>query len=102
MSTPPTTVSFRIRRPTPNTDSEGEGFKVPQEPHRSSFRSPLSLPPARPSKRSTTTRDDSDSDREDEGTEDEIITGFDRFGVTRCVFSLSEKHGDQTHSQKSL
>jgi len=44
--------------------------------------SPLALPPTRPPKRTTTSRG-SDSDQEDGGTEDEIITGFDRFGVTR-------------------
>jgi hypothetical protein len=91
MSTTNNPVSFTVRRPTPNTDSDNEGFKIPQHPRHSLKRtesgksSPLSLPPTRPPKRTTTTRGN-DSD-EDEGTEDEIITGFDRFGVTRCVFS---------------
>jgi hypothetical protein len=106
MSTPTTNpISFTIRRPTPNTDSESEGFKVPPLPQQSLSRrstgtsSPLSLPPTRPSKRSTKTRDESESDRDDEGTEDEIITGFDRFGVTRCVLSLFEGRGSDSFTK---
>src|ERR1700742_336843 len=101
MSTPTINpVSFTIRRPTPNTDSENEGFKVPKVPSQQSLSrkktgtsSPLALPPTRPPKRTTTSREDSDSDGDDGGTEDEIITGFDKFGVTRCVLSLHDERG---------
>lgn len=91
-------VSFTVRRPSPVSrgDSDSEGFKVPTLPQRllsggggSAPGSPLGnsrnqspAPRAKPSARSYQERDS--SDEEDEET-DELVTGFDQFGVQRWV-----------------
>ncbi|KAF8906478.1 DExH-box splicing factor binding site-domain-containing protein [Gymnopilus junonius] len=91
-------VSFTIRRPTPisraassGPDSDaGPSFKVPQLPShlsthrhdsplgRSETSSPHSLTPA------SVYHDENSSDAESV-VEDELVTGFDKFGVQRCV-----------------
>ncbi|KAH8116847.1 DExH-box splicing factor binding site-domain-containing protein [Phellopilus nigrolimitatus] len=98
-------VSFTVRRPTPvsrqgssGIDSDAEGtFKVPALPRhltssgRSTPASPLangssqsqSKYKSRPARRPEATERDS-SDEEEE-TVDEIVTGFDQFGVQRLV-----------------
>ncbi|KAI0828611.1 DExH-box splicing factor binding site-domain-containing protein [Trametes gibbosa] len=85
-SAPPAKVSFTVRRPTPASDSDSS-FKVPTLPRHfsgtSTPTSPLarSTPPS-PKHRSRTyaQRDSSD---EASGPEDELVTGFDQFGVQR-------------------
>ncbi|KAF4599724.1 hypothetical protein EYR40_006823 [Pleurotus pulmonarius] len=97
----PQKVSFTVRRPTPisrgassgpESDS-GSSFKVPSLPrHLSSqndsvpgsplARSATSSP--RPKDKPVAYYDDKDSsDEDDDGVQDELVTGFDRFGVQR-------------------
>ncbi|KAL5529718.1 hypothetical protein ACEPAG_5703 [Sanghuangporus baumii] len=89
----PSKVSFTVRRPTPvsrqgssGPDTDGEGFKIPTLPKRltesgrSTPGSPLSngrssRPPSRIA--------EPDSSDEEEEDVDEIVTGFDQFGVQR-------------------
>ncbi|KAI0631179.1 DExH-box splicing factor binding site-domain-containing protein [Trametes polyzona] len=88
-SAPPTKVSFTIRRPTPpsRTESESESFKVPPLPRHLSGNNTPNSPLARstpPSpKRNSRTYTERDSSDEDSGPEDELVTGFDQFGVQR-------------------
>ena len=94
-------VSFTVRRPTPvsrqsssGPESDREGsFKVPALPRhisgggssRSTPQSPL-IKESTPNKRHELSKfDDEDSSDEGEGAVDEIVTGFDQFGVQRCV-----------------
>ncbi|KAG6861690.1 hypothetical protein C0995_013259 [Termitomyces sp. Mi166 len=96
-------VSFTIRRPTPvsrapssGPDSDPPRHKLPSLPrhlsngHRSSPASPL----ARSSTSSPipgtrfTPHEPASSDEDDE-VKDELVTGFDRFGVRRCVDSTA-------------
>lgn len=99
----PQKVSFTVRRPTPISRGDSSGpesdsgssFKVPSLPrHLSSqndsvpgsplARSATSSP--RPKDKPVAYYDDKDSsDEEDDGVQDELVTGFDRFGVQRCV-----------------
>ncbi|EMD35565.1 hypothetical protein CERSUDRAFT_75130 [Gelatoporia subvermispora B] len=96
-------VSFTIRRPTPasreassGADSDG-GFKVPALPRHltngaSTPGSPLArstAPSPSPARRTYTERDSSD---EDSAAEDELVTGFDQFGVQR-VFEKPKPQG---------
>ncbi|KIM45061.1 hypothetical protein M413DRAFT_36404, partial [Hebeloma cylindrosporum] len=83
-------VSFTIRRPTPVSRATSSGpdsdpgplFKVPLPPRGSPLvRSQTSSP--HPSE-SQADHVDNSSD-EDSASEDELVTGFDKFGVQRCV-----------------
>jgi len=83
-------VSFTIRRPTPVSRATSSG---PESDPGSSFKVPPLPPPSRgsPLVRSQTssphpqTERIVDSSDEDSAAEDELVTGFDRFGVQRCV-----------------
>lgn len=97
-------LSFTIRRPTPvsratssGPDSDaGSSFKVPQLPShlstgrhdsplaRSGTSSPHSLTPA-------PAYHDNDSSDAESAIEDELVTGFDSFGVQRCVQFSSQR-----------
>ena len=90
-------VSFTIRRPTPvsrgdsGTDSTPEpNFKVPALPKHlaapSNGGSPLGSPAPSPAprRRNPRSQEKDSSDEEDEEA-DELVTGFDQFGVQRCV-----------------
>ena len=88
-------VSFTVRRPSPvsrggssGADSDGPSFKVPALPKHlrngtSTPGSPLAQGESAASspKRSYDSVDSSDEDE----TQDELISGFDKFGVQRCV-----------------
>jgi len=89
-------VSFTIRRPSPvsrggssGADSDGPSFKIPALPKHlrnggSTPGSPLAQGESAASspKRSYDSVDSSD---EEDETQDELILGFDKFGVQRCV-----------------
>ena len=96
-----TKVSFTIRRPTPESrapsagpDSDDPRFKVPALPrHLVNDYSAGNSTPGSPlagnsPKRSAPNSADS-SDEDDNGPTDELVTGFDRFGVQRCVLTAS-------------
>ena len=95
-------LSFTIRRPSPVSRASSAGadsdFKVPALPRHlsgtnSGAGSPLGRGSPKPKSRTYEERDSSD---EDEVLEDELVTGFDQFGVQRCVnSSLSEAAGPQ-------
>lgn len=81
-------VSFTIRRPTPvsREESATPNFRVPPVPSRLASQvtldSPLSRSPSASPARPAPDPDSSDA----ESTEaDELVTGFDKFGVQRCV-----------------
>ncbi|KAL5532643.1 SPP2 [Sanghuangporus sanghuang] len=89
----PSKVSFTVRRPTPvsrqgssGPDTDGEGFKIPALPKRlmesgrSTPGSPLSND--RSSRPPSRIAEPDSSDEEEEGV-DEIVTGFNQFGVQR-------------------
>lgn len=89
-------VSFTVRRPTPvsragssGIDSDAEPtFKVPALPkHLTSNGNSRPSSPLSKSKSSLGTRKfvEPDSSDEEEENVDEIVTGFDSFGVQRCV-----------------
>ncbi|KAF9047380.1 DExH-box splicing factor binding site-domain-containing protein [Panaeolus papilionaceus] len=99
----PAKVSFTVRRPTPvsraassGPDSDaGSSFKVPTLPrHLVDESTPLGSPLARSSassprpKTSQTYHDyhEPDSSDEDDVIQDELVSGFDKFGVQRCVY----------------
>ena len=89
-------VSFTVRRPSPvsrggssGADSDGPSFKIPALPKHlrnggSTPGSPLAQAESATSspKRSYDSVDSSD---EEDGAHDELISGFDKFGVQRCV-----------------
>lgn len=83
-------VSFTVRRPSPPSRTSSSGpdsdFKVPALPRHltasSAPGSPLRRESPKPNSRTYEERDSSD---EDGGIEDELVTGFDQFGVQRCV-----------------
>ena len=97
-------VSFTIRRPSPvsraassGPDSDvGSSFKIPLLPSRiplnddSTLGSPLTRSATsspRPSRLAQShVQHQDDSSDEDSVIEDELVTGFDKFGVQRCVF----------------
>lgn len=98
MSTP-APVSFTVRRPSPvsrstssGPDSDGPSFKVPALPrHLTNEGSRLGSPLGRgsPAPKKTQSRTFEERDSSDEGSDDgadELVTGFDQFGVQRCVF----------------
>ena len=103
-------VSFTIRRPSPvsraassGPDSDvGSSFKIPLLPSRillndDSSHSNLGSPLARsatssphPSRLAQShVQQQHDSSDEDSAIEDELVTGFDKFGVQRCVSFFS-------------
>ena len=96
-----TKVSFTIRRPTPESrapsagpDSDDPRFKVPALPrHLVSDHSAGNSTPGSPLAGSSPKRSAPDSadssDEDDNGPTDELVTGFDRFGVQRCVPTVS-------------
>lgn len=90
-----TSVSFTVRRPTPvsragssGLDSDAETFKVPALPRHLNgngrSRSTSPLPKGSQSSLRHGFNEDDSSAEEDENV-DEIVTGFDKFGVQRCV-----------------
>ncbi|PPQ98382.1 hypothetical protein CVT24_004061 [Panaeolus cyanescens] len=96
----PAKVSFTVRRPTPvsraassGPDSDaGSSFKVPSLPrHLTDESTPLGSPLARSSTSSPRPKSsqkhhnyhEEDSSDEDHVIEDELVTGFDKFGVQR-------------------
>lgn len=108
MSSSAQKLSFTIRRPTPTSrasstgaDSDSSNFKLPALPkhlssaasmnghnerqNRSGTSSPLGRASPAPKPNSRTYNERDSSEDEDEG-EDELVTGFDQFGVQRCVF----------------
>lgn len=100
-------VSFTIRRPSPVSRAASSGpdsdasssFKIPSIPRRvlpndePTLGSPLarsatsSPHPSRLAQSHTQQQNDSSDD--DSVVEDELVTGFDKFGVQRCVSFLS-------------
>lgn len=91
-------LSFTIRRPSPPSRTSSTGadsdFKVPALPrHLSNTSTPGGSPLRRESpKPRSRTYEERDSSDEEEQTEDELVTGFDQFGVQRCVsFVLPER-----------
>ncbi|KAG5221843.1 DExH-box splicing factor binding site-domain-containing protein [Salix suchowensis] len=121
----PQKVSFTVRRPTPISRGESSGpesdsgssFKVPSLPrHLSSqndsvpgsplARSATSSP--RPKDKPVAYYDDKDSSDEDnDGIQDELVTGFNRFGVQRCVARGGNDRGQngggqETEDQRAL
>ncbi|TDL24862.1 hypothetical protein BD410DRAFT_766411 [Rickenella mellea] len=105
-------VSFTIRRPSPISRQGSSGpesdkesnFKVPPLPRhltdsgRSTPTSPLvnGHRNGRPVKRTPSRRDEADSSDEENEAVDEMVTGFDQFGVQRCViFSNQTRSGPQ-------
>ncbi|KAJ3880052.1 DExH-box splicing factor binding site-domain-containing protein [Lentinula edodes] len=86
-------VSFTIRRPSPTSraassgpeSDSGSSFKVPALPRHLTNDSSVPGSPLARSGTSSPYYDDSDSDQDDE-VQDELVTGFDKFGVQRCVF----------------
>lgn len=93
----PAKVSFTVRRPTPVSRQGSSGlesdqesaFKVPALPRhltengRSTSASPLANGSSIHSGNT-----EIDSSDEEEGDVDEMVVGFDQFGVQRCVFSI--------------
>jgi len=99
-------LSFTVRRPSPESrgntpaSDSSTSFKIPAIPKHLSAssthdstplgsplaRSAASSPRAVPERRER--RDDYDSSDEDDEVQDELVTGFDKFGVQRCVHFL--------------
>jgi len=87
-------VSFTVRRPTPvsraassGPESDSSSFKVPLLPRRLQ---PVEFPPSGSPLAHTGLNSpvfDGSSD-EDDVAQDELVTGFDKFGVERCVNSF--------------
>lgn len=100
MSSTAPKVSFTIRRASPKSratssgpDSDNLSFKVPPLPRHitndSVPGSPLACSAnAFPKLKSRTYEERDSSDEDDDGINDELVTGFDRFGVRRCVSSF--------------
>ena len=93
-----TKVSFIIRRPTPESratstgpESDDPRFKVPALPrHLNNAGNSTPGSPLAGSSPKRSAPDSADSSDEDEsGPTDELVTGFDRFGVQRCVTTVS-------------
>ncbi|CAA7259166.1 unnamed protein product [Cyclocybe aegerita] len=95
-------VSFTVRRPTPvsratssGPDSDaGSSFRVPSIPRHltnTNGDSALGSPLARSETSSPHPDAQYDSSDEDSVVEDELVTGFDKFGVQRCVSSVPRR-----------
>jgi len=98
MSIPtPSQVSFTVRRPTPESRATSTGpdsvdvrFKLPALPrHLAQDHSANSSTPGSPlagnsPKRSAPDSPESSDDEYEQRPTDELVTGFDRFGVQRC------------------
>jgi G-patch domain len=111
-------VSFTVRRPTPDSratsagpDSDDTRFKLPALPrhlasHHSPNNSTLGSPLAGSSPKRSANNSPDSSDEENDQPTDELVTGFDRFGVQRCVFILSsskrKRRGPQLTSAPSI
>ncbi|EJT98339.1 hypothetical protein DACRYDRAFT_118638 [Dacryopinax primogenitus] len=104
-------LSFTIRRPPPSASPSQPVARTDLEPPPSrpngrllppgiararSSAASRSSPLARTQKRFAPVEDDSS---EEEGTEDEIITGFDELGVERCAIFTSQKQADRNSPQ---
>ncbi|KIK68949.1 hypothetical protein GYMLUDRAFT_153090 [Collybiopsis luxurians FD-317 M1] len=85
-------VSFTVRRPTPGSratssgpeSDSGSSFKIPALPRHLNDSSVPSSPLARSGASSPYYPDDRDSDSDqDDQAQDELVTGFDKFGVQR-------------------
>lgn len=106
----PQKVLFTVRRPTPisratssGPDSDNPSFKVPNLP-RHLVQSVESTPSGSPLARSespATNGYDNSSDEDDE-VQDELVTGFDRFGVQRCVHSFPKRPQSSQLTEVSL
>lgn len=95
-------VSFTIRRPTPVSRAssttpapavDAAAFKTPAVPSPLA-RSAASTPPTT----ANNDGDDDDSSGAESPAADELVTGFDRFGVQRCVAPLRPTAVVSTHS----
>ncbi|KAG5646845.1 hypothetical protein DXG03_002222 [Asterophora parasitica] len=97
-------VSFTIRRPSPlsrapssGADSDSSAYKVPAlprhltHPNDSTPSSPLARSTPSSPKPRTTYVQEPDSSDEDDDVKDELVTGFDRFGVQRLNKDRSTK-----------
>lgn len=107
MSSSSQKLSFTVRRPTPPQSrglcpaapsENGINFKIPALPRHLSGVSNSSTPLGSPLSQSAASsprpqvireRDYDSSDEEDEGLQDELVSGFDRFGVERCVHFMT-------------
>jgi len=94
-------VSFTVRRPTPvsraassGPESDSSSFKVPSLPR---HLQPVEFPPSGsplahtgPNSPESNVFDgfSDEDDDEDDVVQDELVTGFDKFGVERCVNSF--------------
>lgn len=86
-------VSFTVRQPTPDSrgtssgpDSDSGSFKKPALPKHLSTHSPLRHSTTKPKGKPISYYDGQpDSSDEEDEEQDELVTGFDRFGVERCV-----------------
>ncbi|KIJ59625.1 hypothetical protein HYDPIDRAFT_100389 [Hydnomerulius pinastri MD-312] len=97
MSAPTSKVSFTVRRPTPISRPSSSGpesdrqFKVPALPRHlasagsSGTGSPLAVFTNSSGQRASDGHHNDSSDGEDERAEDELVTGFDQFGVQRLI-----------------
>ncbi|KZT03755.1 uncharacterized protein LAESUDRAFT_814420 [Laetiporus sulphureus 93-53] len=105
-SAEPSKVSFTIRRPTPVSRASSGGdsgseasFKVPALPRHlaggsgSAPGSPLARSATSSPKPNSRTHTERESSDEDEETEDELVTGFDQFGVQRLHEKKKEPQG---------
>jgi hypothetical protein len=76
-------VSFTVRRPTPASRAPSSGVIT-------GTNSPLARSATNSPKPKSRTFQDRDPDSSDEESiQDELVTGFDQFGVQRCVHSVS-------------
>lgn len=101
-------VSFTVRRPSPlsraassGPESDSSSFKVPNLPRHLALSSDSAAPNSPLARNeSPHTNGYYDSSDEDDEIQDELVTGFDKFGVQRCVtpFQLDYSH---LNSQKS-
>ena len=90
-----TKVSFTIRRPSPATSSGADSDKPAIPRHLANDSSAPGSPLARSANASPRpTYSELDSSDEDDNVNDEFVTGFDRFGVQRCVSSDSQCRSD--------
>jgi hypothetical protein len=96
-------ISFTIRPPTSLSragssggESDDPPFKIPRLPRRLVNESTPGSPLARSTNSSPRPRrlrheERDSSDEDDDGVTDELVTGFDQFGVQRCVAIRNSK-----------